>query len=603
MREVDTPVLIVGGGASGLCASIFLSDAGVGHMLIERHASTSHVPKAHYLNQRTMEIFRSHGFADDIYAVATPPENFRFIRWMTTLAGDGPLDAREIFALEKFDDEYLDRLKRDGPSLPSNYPQMRLEPLLRTVAEQRAPGTLHFNHELVEWTRTEDGVTSIVRDRASGETCRVRSQYLIAADGGRTVGPQLGIAMIGPVGLVKMVGVHIAADLSAYLPDDTLLTRMMNPNGEGAWASGTMVKTGPTWDRHSEEWMVHFSFRPGDPSKYDEESMAARVRDAFKLPDLKVEVLRISEWSIDRVHAERLREGPIFLVGDAAHRHPPTTGLGLNGGIQDVHNLCWKIAAVLKGEAGAGLLDTYEAERLPVAIENCDWALSCAQNFQVIDVAMGILPNATPEMNRRAMEGYFGNTRVGSSIRARVAEVINTQRIEFHAHDLEIGFRYERGAIVPSDEVAPRRDPFGMEYLPTTLPGHRLPHAWLKRGGAQISTLDLVAGSFLLITGEEGGAWVKAARTVGQELGLRLQTALIGFGGYEEAIGGSWWDIAQVAQDGAVLVRPDQHIGWRIGTMAADPDEELRSALSVILSRDDFVAEDRLWLKKVAGVR
>ena len=154
------------------------------------------------------------------------------------------------------------------------------------------------------------------------------------------------------------------------------MVRLLNPEGEGSWGSGILVKTGPRWDRHSEEWVVHFAGRPNDPLKFSDESMKARIQELFKLPELPVEVLSIGNWSVDRVSAENAQIGHIFLVGDALHRHPPTNGLGLNGGIQDVHNLCWKLKEVLVGQAGEALLDTYQEERLPIAVANCDWAVA-----------------------------------------------------------------------------------------------------------------------------------------------------------------------------------------------------------------------------------
>ncbi len=584
MQDVNVPVLIVGGGGSGLSASIFLADLGIEHLLVERHGSTSHVPKAHYLNQRTMEIFRAHGLADALYAVGASPADLRLARWWTSLGGDGPLDRREIHAFDWLDEDYQARLRRNSPVMVTNYPQIRLEPLLRDAAETRSPGAVRFSHELVDWSQTGEGVEAVIRDRVNDETFRVRASYMIAADAGRTIGPRLGIQMLGPTGLVKVIAVHIMADLSAHVPDDTIHIRLLNADGEGFWASGALVKTGPSWDRHSEEWVVHFALRPDDPDQLDEQAAAERIRAICKLPDLDLKVLQISRWSVDRIHAERVREGAILLVGDAVHRHPPTTGLGLNGGIQDAHNLCWKLAAVLKGQADESLLDSYEAERLPVAIDNCDWALSTAMNLQVIDAAMNLVPDASPEMNMAAMEAYFAPTRMGASLRARVAEVIHTQRIEFHTQDIDIGFAYAQGALVPDGAEAPPRDPFGTDYRPSTRPGHRLPHAWLTRSNERLSTLDLVRpGTYVLITGDGGDAWLQAAEAVAAQVNVPLVAVKIGSGdAYADE--GQWAAVSEIESSGAIIVRPDQHVGWRSLTMAADPMRALSDALISILA-------------------
>jgi 2,4-dichlorophenol 6-monooxygenase len=178
-----------------------------------------------------------------------------------------------------------------------------------------------------------------------------------------------------------------------------------------------------------------------------------------------------------------VRIGSIFLVGDAAHRQPPTTGLGLNTAIQDVHNLCWKLATVLRGQAADELLDSYEAERRPVGQANADWALFSFTNHSLIDAGMGLQPGATVEQNTAALTAFFADTPMGASLRARGGVAIGTQTMEFQAHDIEIGFSYAERALAPDGSQAPPRDPFGRDYTPTTRPGHRLPHAWLGRNG------------------------------------------------------------------------------------------------------------------------
>jgi 2-polyprenyl-6-methoxyphenol hydroxylase-like FAD-dependent oxidoreductase len=364
MAELSVPVLIVGGGGCGLAASLFLSDLGVDHLLVERHTSTSHLPKAHYLNQRTMEIFRQHGIADSVYEVGTPPEMFSQVRWRTSLGGDGPLDARTFFTIDSFGGgELSERYARGSPSPSSNYPQLRLEPLIRRHAEQRGPGRLGFGHELVELTQDADGVTATVRELDTGGTYTVRAEYLIAADGGKTVGAALGVQMQGPTGLLDMVSTHFSADLSAWADESSLITWFLNPDGAGSWGSGVVVPMGPTWGAKSEEWVLHFTFGPDDPARFDEQAIVPRMRELLKLPDLEVTVHKVSHWILEGVVADRYRVGRVFLAGDAAHRHPPTTGLGLNTAIQDAHNLAWKLAAVLAGRAAPTLLDSYEPER------------------------------------------------------------------------------------------------------------------------------------------------------------------------------------------------------------------------------------------------
>jgi 2,4-dichlorophenol 6-monooxygenase len=586
MQTIEVPVLIIGGGGCGLSSSIFLSNQGVKHLLVERHDFTSMLPKAHYLNQRTLEIWRSHGIDDAIYEHGAPVDNYAHIRWVTSLGGDGPLDRIDFHEFDAFGGGVLkERYTRDSPSLPTNLPQLRLEPILKRLAEGRAPESIKFGHEVVSWEDGPDGVVVQIHDRAADAHYEVRARYVVAADGGKTVGPKLGVEMVGPTGMLDMVSTHFKADLSEYADDKSMITWSINAEGEGSWSSGALVKMGPTWDRHSEEWVVHFTFRPDDPERFDEEAMAPRIRDLLHIPDLDLEVLKVSHWILDRIVADKFRAGNFFLAGDAAHRQPPTTGLGLNGAIHDAHNLCWKLAEVVNGRATDALLDSYEAERKPVGIDNADWALSAFQNFAVVDVAMGFMPGAPVEANKAAMEGFFADTRLGASRRARFAEVLNTQRVEFQAHEIELGYNYDSDAVVADDSEPIVRDPMGLKYQPTTRPGHRLPHAWIERDGQRISTHDLVGpGGFALIAGANGAQWITAALDLADELGVTIDAVTVGGDSGAVDVDGQWAEDGEIGADGAVLVRPDQHVAWRTVTDVDDKKDALRAAFAAVLA-------------------
>jgi len=582
VAEFEVPVLIVGGGGCGLSASVFLSSLDVDHVLVERHSSTSHLPKAHYLNQRTMEVFRQFGLDEAIFEVGTPVQNFGKVRWSTSLGGDGDLDGRTFFTMDAFGGgELLATYEKDSPSFSSNYPQARLEPLIKEDAEKRGPGRLRFGHELLELQEDSEGVIATVRDREADRTYQVRAQYVIAADGGKTVGKQLGVTMQGPTGLLDMVAVHFRADLSEWADENCLITWFLNPDGAGSWGSGAMVPQGPTWGKHSEEWVIYFAFAPQDVADLEAESISQRVRDLLKLPDLEVEVLKASHWMLEGVLADRYQVGRVFLAGDAAHRHPPTTGLGLNTAIQDAHNIAWKLAAVIKGQADPGLLDTYASERQPIGARNVDWAMFTFLNHLVIDAGLGLMPGAPPEANRASMEAFFAENRMGETRRARAREVIETQRTEFQAHDLELGFSYETGALVPDGSECPAADPMGGVYQPTTRPGHRLPHAWIHSGGKRMSTHDVVRlGDFGLIIGAEGQSWAEAAREVAEKLGVTIHVAPV-----DGDPDGTWSANKEISESGAVLVRPDNHVAYRALEAVADPVDALTQALTGILGR------------------
>ncbi|MEX0407477.1 FAD-dependent monooxygenase [Aquibium sp. LZ166] len=602
MTDIRVPVLIVGGGGCGLSSSIALSEHGTQSLLIERHATPGRLPKARYINQRTMEIFRQFDIADAVYAKSMPLKYISRIRWCTSLAGDGPLDRKTFHAIDSFGGGSLRHYAEDSPCESTLYPQVRLEPLLRAEAERRNPGKLLYNHELVSISQDARAATCVVRDRDSGREFTVVADYVIAADGGRTIGPIVGSRLTGATELADMVTVYFKADLSEWWDDDHAMTTwFVNPDG-GSWSSGVLGKLGPTrFDRHSEEWMFHFSFRPDDPARFDETKLLPRMRELLKLPDLDPEIIGIGHWVVEGVIADRYRFGRVFLTGDAAHRHPPTTGLGLNSAIQDAHNLAWKLDLVLKGKASDGLLDTYETERRPVAERNVSWALLTFQNHPLTDAGIGLV-RGNAEVSRKNFAAFFADDDEGRSRRARLDQVIGVQRMEWQAHDLELGFHYEHGAVVRDETFAPPRDPMGGRYVPVTRPGHRLPHARIAKDGRELSTLDLAEkGNFVLITGCRAEAWRQAAIQIAGSEGIRLVTVRIGDEGDYRDPHRDWLSLRDIGEDGAILVRPDNHVAWRSRTGHPDAVGVLSDAFATILKLDvDAVGQARPTARVVA---
>jgi len=590
VTDQTVPVLIVGGGGCGLSSSIFLSDHGIESVLVERHASTSFLPKAHYLNQRTMEIFRQHGLADDVYEVGTPMSTLGKVRFMTTLGGNGPLDGRTLFELDSFGGgSTAEAYARDSACQSTNYPQLRLEPLLRGHAEVRAPGRVLFHHELLELKLDEYTAIATILDHDTGETFEVNAQYVIAADGGKTLGPKFGVSMQGPTDLVDMVNIHFRADLSPWWDDSAVITMFNNPDGGGStWGAGAMAMMGPTWGRNSEEWSITFGFRPDDPQRFDESTVLPKIRKLLNIPDLDLQVINVSHWIVEAVLADRFRVERVFFAGDAAHRHPPTTGLGLNTAIQDAHNLAWKLAGVLNGDADPALLDTYEVERRLVGARNVDWAMFTFMNHSVVDAGLGLIPGAPAGAHAQVFTAFFGDNEQGRTLRARFAEVARTQRTEFQAHDLEIGFHYDGGALVADGSRPPLADPMGSTYHPTTRPGHRLPHAWVERLGERVSTHDLIGqpGGFVLIAGPlNGDRWRDIASKASASTGIAVPVRSIGTtDGYTD-VDGRWAAVREIDDGGAILVRPDNHVAWRSLNGKDATAETVTDALQSCLGR------------------
>ncbi|MCP9212041.1 FAD-dependent monooxygenase [Streptomyces sp. NEAU-Y11] len=584
MTDVDVPVLIVGGGGAGLTASMLLSTLGVESLLVSASPGTSILPKAHLLNQRTMETLRELGLDETIYASGCPPRHMTHSGWYAGFAGDHPDAGRRIAELESWGAAgSTPEWAAASPQRPTNLPQIRLEPHLRRRAEELAgPDRVRFHHELREFTQDADGVSATVLDKDTGQEYRVRARYLLGCDGGRTVGRILGIRAEGMRDVARMVSLHITADLSAWAKDPHVLIRWLWLPEAGVM--GTLVPMGPErWGPESEEWVFHLNYGADDARALDDESVVADMRTALGIGDHPVRIHIISRWSLEGIVAERFRDGRVFLLGDAAHRHPPTGGLGLNSAVQDAHNLAWKLAAVITGQAGEALLDTYETERRPVTSTNVQRALDNALNHLATNNLISGSGSGWAHMGRL----WSGEPRDAEFARA-VRRAIAGQSMEFNEQNIECGFIYDSAAVVPDGSPAPDNpDPIRIHH-PTARPGHPLPHAWLEDWhGTRLPVMDLVGpGRWLLVAGEDGQAWIGAAAQAAAALGVPLDAVRIGHldGDYRDPRS-TWTRLRGHGADGAVLIRPDRVVAWRSPGTADDPYAALKPALHHLLAR------------------
>jgi len=587
------PVLIVGGGGAGLTASMLLAGLDVEHLLINSRPGTSDLPKAHVLNQRAMEILDDAGVADLIEERGTPAEGMAATAFYAGFGGSDPDAGRRIAKLQSWgaggEDEHW---RAASPRRQCNLPQIRLEPLLRERAEELSPGRLRFNHELIELSQAEGGVTAIVRDKEDGREYEVRADYLIGADGGRTIPSQIGVEYEGLGVVSEAVSFHVSADFSGLAPDPDVLIRWIISPERGAGV--VMVPMGPgRWGPGSEEWVIHLQYLVGDPRAASDEAVLADLRAGLGIPDLPMQIHKISRWTVDAVVASSFREGRVFLVGDAAHRHPPTGGLGLTSAIHDVHNLCWKLAAVLAGQAGGPLLDTYEAERRPVVSRNAQRSLENAVNHLAIIATAGVSPEQSAEANWEALRRVWSEEPGDADLRATVLRAIRRQSMEFNEHNVEYGFAHQSAAIVADGTPEPENPDDVRIYIPSTRPGSPLPHAWIEDiDGERRPIKDLVhPGAFLVIAGEEGTAWCEAAKQVADDLEVSLDAVRIGHldGDFSDPRC-AWLRRREFGPEGAVLVRPDRFVAWRSMGAAEQPAEALRSALEQVLARAQAAA-------------
>jgi 2,4-dichlorophenol 6-monooxygenase len=590
MTTTTVPVLIVGGGGAGLSASMLLSSLGVDSLLVSALPTTSILPKAHVLGQRTMEIYTELGVADRIYELGTPQENLVATGFYAGVQGDNPNAGREIGTIDLWgsgdrDPEYIDA----SPCPTTNLPQIRLEPVLKAHAEVLSSNGIRFNHELVTLEQDATGVLATIRDRAEGTEYQIRAQYLIAADGGRTVGKLVGITVEGQRNILDMVSVHMSADLSDVLEDDSVLLRWLaNPDFGGTFTGGVLCPMGPhNWGTKSEEWVFHIGYPHGDPDAGDRDKVVARMKTLLGMPDLQAQIHAVSLWTMEGIIADRFRVGRVFVIGDAAHKHPPTSGLGLNSAIHDAQNLCWKLALVLSGRAGDALLDTYDDERRPVIERNIANSVKCAEDRFRLDAVLGLSDQKSPEENWAALEVIWDSSHPGYASRRRLVDnALAAQTGEFRHHGLEFGFTYTSAAVV--EDGSPPYVPIDAVrlYEPSTKPGHPLPHAFVARQGERFPLQNLThGGRFLLIAGEDGDDWVSAGRAVADQFGIALEAFTLGADDSDLVdLRFAWLRKRQITRRGAVLVRPDRYIGFRSTAGVSDPQAELANALAQILA-------------------
>ncbi|MFZ2175913.1 MAG: FAD-dependent monooxygenase [Rhodococcus sp. (in: high G+C Gram-positive bacteria)] len=581
-QVVETDVLIVGSGPAGASAALFLSTLGVSNIMITKYRWTANTPRAHITNQRTMEIFRDVGIEEQVLAEATPHHMIGDTVFCTSIAGE---EIGRILTWGNHPARHAD-YELASPSLNCDIPQTYLEPILVRNATVRGTQA-QFSTEYLSHTQDADGVNVQVLNRLTGTEYTIRAKYLIGADGARSkVAADIALPYEGQMDIAGSMNITFTADIAELVGHrPSVLYWVIQPGSNVGGIGAGLVRMVRPWN----EWLIVWGFdiTQGTPEVTEEDALQV-VRNLLGVPDLDADITGISLWGNNEQYATHLQSGRVFCAGDAVHRHPPSNGLGSNTSIQDSYNLAWKIAAVLKGHAAPTLLDTYTVERAPVAKQIVTRANQSSREFVTLFEALGLTEATTEDQMQAAIESRKDNTAEGVAKRIAVQEAMELKNYEFNAHGVELGQYYQSSAIV-SDATArptPKRDP-ELYYEPSTHPGVRLPHAWVGDWKQKISTHDLAAyGQFTLFTGITGQEWDTAAQKISDQIGVTVKAVVIGPGCPVTDLYFDWARLRGIAEDGAVLVRPDKHVGWRIQRLPADPEAALLSALASILGRD-----------------
>ncbi|TNP20029.1 FAD-dependent oxidoreductase [Bacillus tropicus] len=536
MKSNDVPVLIVGGGLSGLASALFLAKHNIAYLLIERHPSTAIHPKAGGLTLRTMELFGELGLEQRIKLAGKALENCRGRIVVHTIAEANKEELAQMRATQYGNDEKLfQKIEKISPSKQTACYQIILEEMMLQEAKTLG-GQLSFYHELVSFEQNENGVKVTIRNRETEKESVIHCDYVIAADGAKSkIREQLGISTEGrgTIGGYYM-NIYFEADLSEFIQGDAFgFSMVLHPEVLGALIPVDNAR----------RWIYHVSYDPLKGERLEDftiERCKQIIQIAIGSTNVESEIVSVLPWEATESTATKFQDNRVFLVGDSAHIMPPTGGFGSNTGIQDAHNLAWKLAAVIKGKAKPKLLETYHEERYPVSKLTTDYASSLL--FRAANREEGSLNN---------MDGLA----------------------------VTVGYQYCSEAII-DDSVTPHR----MDSVELNgRPGTRAPHFIGMYEEKEVSVLDLLGNDFVLLTGAENDSWAESAHTVSAKLGVNIKVYRVGLSGDFIAQEDVFSELYGLGDGGAVLIRPDGFIGWRSAKAVVNPDVMLEEVMRNVL--------------------
>jgi 2-polyprenyl-6-methoxyphenol hydroxylase-like FAD-dependent oxidoreductase len=522
----EIPVLIVGGGPVGLGLAADLGWRGIECMLVEQGDGTIFHPRANTVNSRTMEHCRRWGIAARVRSAGTPPDFPSNILYVTTLQG---------YELAR-----IDRPTYGGhqplPTTPERSQrcnQLFFDPIMRELAGSFPSVALRYRCRFESFTESADGIVATVRDLAADRTETIAARYLVACCGGQSPVPKtLGVRMEGTPVLSHHINVFLKIPRLWERHDKGKAAFYFFVNRDGSGSSIIELDGNELW-----RLGLDFGAQRVAPESLDIPAIVNRLIG----PGIPYEAISVLPWTCRSIVADRWRAGRVFLAGDAVHQHGPTGGFGMNTGMGDAADLGWKLAAALDGWGGPGLLDSYEAERRPVA-------------RRIVDEAT---ENMTKTYDPAALAVIEDDTPAGAAARVRMRdEIVSTRTRVFVSDGIVLGYRYDPSPIVVADGTPPPQDSIS-NYVPTARPGSRAPHAWVADGK---STLDLFGKGFVLLAfggaAAEASGFARAAASRGVPLAVQAidDPAIAGL--YERRL---------------VLVRPDGHVAWRGDAAPADP--------------------------------
>ena len=525
-RDTTLPVLIVGGGPVGLALAGDLGWRGVDCLLIEQSDGSIYQPRMDLVGIRTMEFCRRWGLVGAVEASPYPRDYPQDNVYLTSLTG-------YELGRERFPGIGQAAPPPESPQRRERCPQNMFDPILQAFAASQKSVRLRYRTRLVSFAQDAERVMAIVENADSGAHEEIAARYIVGCDGARSlVRETLGIGMLGNPVLTYTTNVIFRCPHLLALHDKGKAYRHIFIGPEGTWATVVAINGGDQW---------RFSLiGSAEQRDYTTDDIKAAIRRAVGC-DFAFEILSVLPWVRRELVAESFGNGRGFIAGDAAHMMSPTGGFGMNTGIGDAVDLCWKLAATLDGWGGEHLLDSYTRERQPVGARN-------------VAEASG---NLRRMLSVSAHPDIVDDTPAGAATRAKVGPAFTEMmRHEWFTLGIHLGYRYEASPICWPDGSGPPPDE-ARKYVPVARPGHRAPHAWLADGR---STLDLFGRGFVLLgfdaTAGEAEPLIQAARARGVPL---------------EFVPLAEPQVAALYARKFVLVRPDGHVVWRDDRMPDQP--------------------------------
>ena len=555
-QQFATDVLIVGSGPTGGATALALATYGVRCHVISRWNWLAHSPRAHITNQRSMEVLRDLRLDEQVLKYATPWDQMGDMLFATSLAGDELVRIRAWGTGDERKGDYLE----GSPCPMVDIIQPLLEPILFTNAAERG-ATFLCNTEYLSHEQDGEGVTVRLQDRLTERQYMMRARYLVGADGAKSkIVEDLGLNIEGHTARAGTAYIIFNADLSRYVRHrPSTLHWFITPSASFGEIGLGLLRAVRPWDQWIAGW--GFDIAKGEPDLSEDNAVIEKIRALVGDATLDIEIVTKSIWYVNQAYATEYSKGHVFCAGDAVHRHPPSSGLGMNTCIQDGFNLAWKLAYVVKGYAGGQLLESYSAERQPVGKQIVERANQSRLDYAPLNAAFRVAGAQNPVA--AGIARFRDPGPEGAQARRGVHEALELKNTEFNAQGIEMNQRYISSAVVadPSagDEVWKRDKQLYLQA--TTRPGAKIPHAWLvNRHGVRVSTLDVIGkGQFSLVTGLAGRAWISAAEALALPY---LRTVVVGerdtLDPYLE-----WQRRREIDEAGALLVRPDGYIAWR----------------------------------------